>query len=49
MTHLRWMVIYLKEGREKNFESKYDVVNAKDLNQRSTQVCIFSYVEEEKI
>ena len=48
VTHIHWMEIHLKEWRKKNFESKYDV-NVKSLKQRSTLVCIFSYVKEEKI
>ena len=42
------MEICLKEGREKNFESKYHDVNVESLTQQLTLVCIFFYVEEEK-
>ena len=43
------MEILHKEGRKKNFERKYHDVKVKSLEQRSTLVCIFSYVEEKKI
>ena len=43
------MEIHLKEGRKKNFERKYHDVKVKRLKRRSTLVCIFSFVEEEKI
>ena len=33
---------------KKNFESKYHDVKVKSLKQRSTLMCIFSYVEEKK-
>ena len=45
---IRWMEIRLKEGRKRNFESKYHDVKAKSLKRRLTLVCIFSYVVEEK-
>ena len=48
-THIRWMEIRLKEGRKKNFESKYHDTKVKSLKQRSTLACIFSHAEEEKI
>ena len=41
------MEICLKEGK-KNFESKYHDVKVKSLKQRSTLMCIFSYVEKKK-
>ena len=38
----------LKKRKNKNFESKYHDEKVKSLKRRSTLVCIFSYVEEEK-
>ena len=42
------MEIRLKEGRKKNFESKFHDLKVKSLKQQSTLVGIFSYIEEEE-
>ena len=38
VTQLRWMKVCLKEGREKNFESKYHDVKVESLKQQSNLV-----------
>ena len=43
------MEIHLKEGRKKNFESKYHDIKVGSLKRQSNLVYIFSYIEEEKI
>ena len=42
------MEIHLKEGRKKNFESKYYDVKVKMLKQQSTLVFIFSMLKKKK-
>ena len=47
VTFVEWKSALKKEGK-RNFESKYHDVKVKSLEQRSTLMCIFSYVEEKK-